>query len=59
MTRKQKKRLELKGIIHRCQRCNRELANKASISRGMGKFCQKVHEARMRELRELAAFHNA
>ena len=59
MTHKQKKQAELRYTIHRCQKCNRELRSKESISRSMGKSCSKKHQREMRELRELAAFHNA
>ena len=59
MTRKQKKQLELRYTIHRCQKCNRELRSKESISRGMGKSCHKKHQRELQGLRELAAFHNA
>lgn len=58
MTRKQKRQLELKYIIHRCQNCGRELKHKDSVQKGRGKACHKKYQRDLAGLRELAAFWN-
>jgi hypothetical protein len=39
------KQLELKGTVHRCARCHRELRSPASIKCRMGKKCERITQA--------------
>lgn len=52
------KQREIKGLIHRCRHCQRELKSKASIARGAGKKCHDKERKRLEGLRMLAAREN-
>lgn len=52
------KQLSMKHAYHRCQKCGREIRSKKSISKGMGKKCEKRLQAFLKGLRELAAREN-
>ncbi len=41
--------LELKGIVHRCDRCHRELRSPESITNRMGKKCERITQAEIRK----------
>lgn len=43
------KQLELKGVVHRCSRCNRELRSPASIKRRAGPKCDRIQQAEIRQ----------
>jgi len=58
MTRKQKKQLEIRYTVHRCQGCKRELKAKDSIARGRGPKCFNQHQRHLRNLRTLAYYEN-
>lgn len=53
------KQLELRGTVHRCLKCKRELKKPKSIKVGYGDSCYEKRQRELTALGELAAFWQA